>query len=485
MGIIKNGVGYGDGFNIGGGFPIDSRMRVEYLNDLTTAATWSGTPTYQGMVVTVLYDGTSGKTALGHVYVLKDTDATNINNWVKLSTAADSEASADDVQSNLNQEIIDRKNADTVLSGAISTNASAITAVSGSVSTLTDNFGTAVSEFQAADTYLSGVTSGLVESLKSFKIKDVAAGDKMLAVDTNGKLSSTFNVSYDQDAHKIYFKGANDVSLGEVDASDFIADGMLSGATLVEEGDKTYIKFHFNTVGGGNDKISLDVTKLLNGTELHNLEASLSAHTASTTYHFTSDEKAKLTDLYTKAQLDAKFSENTEAHSNLSSDIAGVNTKVENILGNNTGYTGVTIPELNSGITANTKLIEDLETWAVGQVGELETSIQDIISDINGLTDAATSAHTTLQGNIDSANTRIDNVITAYTAADAAINDKLTALDNKVAENEEVTAAAIVDLQASKVSSIAVADEVSNIVVNEVKNDNGISYTIGFQWLTF
>lgn len=84
MGKISNGAKYGDGFNIGAKSPIDSRMRVEYLNDLTTSTTWIGTPAYQGMVVTVMYEGTSGKKPLGDVYILKDEDATKTSSWKKI-----------------------------------------------------------------------------------------------------------------------------------------------------------------------------------------------------------------------------------------------------------------------------------------------------------------------------------------------------------------------------------------------------------------
>lgn len=455
---------------------------MAYVNNPTSSA-------IQGLTLAVISDTDANKNG---IYYIKEigtvgSSGETLNNGVvvKLSTAADSVVSADAVQENLDKAISANTSAHTVFSGAISDNTTAISQISGSVSSLTSNFEIAVGEFQAADKYLSGVTSGIVESLTNdYLIKDVKSDDKMLSVDANGKLSSSFDVSYDSNARKIYFKGANDVSLGEVDASEFIADGMLSGATLVTEGDKTYIKFHFNTTGGGNDKISLDVTRLLNGTELQNLEASLSAHTASTTFHFTSDEKAKLTDLYTKEQLDTKFSANTEAHSNLSSDIAGVNTKIENILGNNTGYTGVTIPELNNDVSANTKSIEDLKSALSAHTSANTEEFESIREELSALTSANTAAHTTLQGNIDSANTRIDNVITAYTEADKAINTKISELEGKVDENEEVVAEALTELKANKVSEIA-AEEESNIVVNEIKTENGISYTIGFQWLTF
>lgn len=498
MALIKNAINFGNGFNIGAVGPIDARMRVQYLNDLTTA--WSDSiPSYPGMIVTVMYDGTSGTTPLGHVYVLKGSDATNINNWVKLSTAADGTISADDVQRNLDIAISANTSAHTVFSGAIQDNYSAITAVSGSVSALTSNFDIAVGEFQAADKYLSGVTSGIVESLASYKIKNIQSntqgpsgnsGHTILSVDSNGILTDTIALDYSKNDKKIYLRGVNGTTIDEIDVTDFITDGMLNNAEIVTgaTGSKLVLTFNTDATDKGQQTIEIPITDFLNGTELGVIKSNLEAHLNSgNTQHFSSSDRTAFDALiqnYSKTQLDAKFSANTQAHSNLSSEIAGVNTKVENILGSNTGYTGITIPELHSGITANTQAIEDLDTWAVGQVGDLETSIQNIISDINDVTTANTAAHTTLQNNIDSANTRIDNVITAYTEADKAINAKISELEGKVDENEEVVAEALTNLKANKVSAIAAKEE-SNIVVNEVKNDDGISYTIGFQWLTF
>ena len=74
MGIIKNSITFGSGFNITAEGPIDSRMVVEYIEDLTTV--WnSDAPAYEGMMVSVLEDG--------NIYVLRDVDFTNINNWKK------------------------------------------------------------------------------------------------------------------------------------------------------------------------------------------------------------------------------------------------------------------------------------------------------------------------------------------------------------------------------------------------------------------
>ena len=74
MGIIKNSITFGSGFNITAQGPIDSRMRVEFILDLTDV--WdSDTPAYKGMIVSVLEDG--------NIYVLQDDDYTQLSNWKK------------------------------------------------------------------------------------------------------------------------------------------------------------------------------------------------------------------------------------------------------------------------------------------------------------------------------------------------------------------------------------------------------------------
>ena len=73
MGIIKNSITFGSGFNITAEGPIDSRMVVEYIEDLTTV--WNAdAPAYEGMVVSVLEDGNT-------YTLLKGKDFTDINSW--------------------------------------------------------------------------------------------------------------------------------------------------------------------------------------------------------------------------------------------------------------------------------------------------------------------------------------------------------------------------------------------------------------------
>lgn len=88
MAIIKNSITFGSGFNITAEGPIDSRMVVEYISDLTTV--WnSDAPAYEGMIVSVIEDG--------NVYTLIDSDFTDINNWKKQGGGIEIYSSVDEL----------------------------------------------------------------------------------------------------------------------------------------------------------------------------------------------------------------------------------------------------------------------------------------------------------------------------------------------------------------------------------------------------
>ena len=84
--------------------------------------------------------------------------------------------------------------------------------------------------------------------------------DKVLTQNTLG-LKANLSLTYVRDDKKIYLKGKNDVIISEINAEDFIKDGMLSAAsvfTATEEDHehypelvvgKTYIKLIFNEAG--------------------------------------------------------------------------------------------------------------------------------------------------------------------------------------------------------------------------------------------
>lgn len=57
--------------------------------------------------------------------------------------------------------------------------------------------------------------------------------EKILSLDANGAIQSTLKLSYDSETKKIELTGLNNAVISEIDATDFIKDGMLSSGELV------------------------------------------------------------------------------------------------------------------------------------------------------------------------------------------------------------------------------------------------------------
>lgn len=98
----------------------------------------------------------------------------------------------------------------------------------------------------------------LTEAINSAKLV-VAAGDKVLAVADN-TISSTLNLTYNSEDKKIKLTGIADALIAEVDATDFIKDGMVDKVSFDPETKKLTITF--NTVSGKDD-IEVDLTSLV------------------------------------------------------------------------------------------------------------------------------------------------------------------------------------------------------------------------------
>lgn len=87
----------------------------------------------------------------------------------------------------------------------------------------------------------------------------VAEGDKVLGL-SEKKLSSTLNLKYDSTAKKIKLLGINDALIAEIDATDFIKDGMVDNVQF--DPASKVLTITFNTVSGKQD-ITVDLTSLV------------------------------------------------------------------------------------------------------------------------------------------------------------------------------------------------------------------------------
>ena len=93
----------------------------------------------------------------------------------------------------------------------------------------------------------------------------VKVNDSLLALNDSKELFSKISLSYQNNKIKLFGQGEEPIS--EIDASDFIKDGMLSSVEVVQdpEGEEagSYLKLVFNT-DAGKQPILVNVTKLVN-----------------------------------------------------------------------------------------------------------------------------------------------------------------------------------------------------------------------------
>lgn len=87
----------------------------------------------------------------------------------------------------------------------------------------------------------------------------VATGDKVLGL-SEKKLSSTLNLKYDSTNKKIQLLGINDAKIAEIDATDFIKDGMVNKVEFDPE--TRILTITFNT-DSGKEAITVNLSSLV------------------------------------------------------------------------------------------------------------------------------------------------------------------------------------------------------------------------------
>lgn len=86
--------------------------------------------------------------------------------------------------------------------------------------------------------------------------------EKILTLSNDGTLESMFSVEYDSNAKKIFFYGKTNSKIGEIDATNFITDGMIRDVNVITENGEKYLRFVFNT-DAGNREIKIALTDLV------------------------------------------------------------------------------------------------------------------------------------------------------------------------------------------------------------------------------
>ena len=90
-------------------------------------------------------------------------------------------------------------------------------------------------------------------------VTGVATGDKVLGL-SGTKLSSTLNLKYDSTAKKIQLLGIGDKKIAEIDATDFIKDGMVDNVQF--DPTSKVLTITFNTISG-KEAIPVDLSSLV------------------------------------------------------------------------------------------------------------------------------------------------------------------------------------------------------------------------------
>lgn len=80
---------------------------------------------------------------------------------------------------------------------------------------------------------------------------------------SNGVLSSVFDVQFDSAANKIFFYGKNNTVIGELNASDFVVDGLIEDVRVEVRSGVNYLVFEFRKSDGTIQEIAIPLTDLV------------------------------------------------------------------------------------------------------------------------------------------------------------------------------------------------------------------------------
>lgn len=102
--------------------------------------------------------------------------------------------------------------------------------------------------------------SDIKSSISGLAVKSVASGEKVLAADTNGALSTSIALGYDNENKKIQLTGIEGAVISELDASDFIKDGMIN--SVAYDTATKVMTITWNT-DAGKEATEIDMTGLV------------------------------------------------------------------------------------------------------------------------------------------------------------------------------------------------------------------------------
>lgn len=139
-------------------------------------------------------------------------------------------------------------------------------------------------EVKSVSEVIKSIQSAVAEIKEQYKVKSVAAADKILSLSEAGELSSSLSLEYKDNKIYLYGKTKDEAGkIGEVDCTDFIKDGMLDTAEIVEITEENgkfvygetkteaagvnaagkYIRLHWNTDSADKQDVFLSVGEIV------------------------------------------------------------------------------------------------------------------------------------------------------------------------------------------------------------------------------
>lgn len=390
-----------------------------------------------------------------------DTLSTNLSNEVQRAQSAEQtlQNNINTVNSRVDAEQIARANADNALSGAIdsvvSDLASEVSRAEGVETALSGAIDTEISAREAADTVISGAVDTLSANL-SLEVQraqnaESALNSKVNAlsgeVETMGD-EAIVDAAYVSSSTTIDFYNASGDVVAQVDARDFIKDGMIDDVRI-ENG---YLIIDFNTASGKQD-ISIPLTDIFNPDNYYDKTAvdGLLANKANTADVYTKSEvytkgevdeaiaEIDLSDYYTTAQTDSKLA--------LKADLSAL-TEDERVWGE-------ALNDLNSRINTVSGDVADKVDTSVYNTYTANT--QTAINAKANSADVYNKSQVYTKGEVDQAIAGID-LSEYYTSAQTdskiaeAVSGKVStsdfetysgAVESRIVEDEEVTSAGL------------------------------------------
>ena len=302
-------------------------------------------------------------------------------------------------------------------------------------------------------------------------LKKIQIGGNDVTIKSDDK-SVNFKLNYNSDEKLIELIDVNKNDpdpkknvLSSIDAKDFVKDGMVSSGTLIEKNNKTYIQISFNTPDGPSTPVEIDVTKLVDtytaGNGI-NIEAGTSGSAVSIKLNdangylavdanglSTTDtlknaidakaDKTTLNSYYNKTEVDNKFN---EVNATLTNDYYTADA-VDGLL--NGKVDTATLNSYYNKTEVDGKLADKAD----------KTTLDSYYNKTEVDNKLATKADASALGNYYT-KTEVDGKFTEVNNSLGTLDGRIDDVLGIIEENEEITAAALVDLD-SRVTDNTIA----------------------------